>query len=83
MLVLDGVKMGARVSLNGHVLGTVTDQFLRSALLASFTVTAKTPIVTVHEPAHCALSPDMAFIARRSIPHHTAEDVHEICTAFN
>ena len=29
VLVLDGVKMGASVSLNGHSLGVVTDQFLR------------------------------------------------------
>ena len=29
VLVLDGVKMGARVTLNGVVLGVVTDQFLR------------------------------------------------------
>ena len=28
-VVLDGVKMGATVSLNGHELGQVTDQFLR------------------------------------------------------
>eukprot|EP01047_Picozoa_sp_COSAG01_P000929 COSAG01_NODE_19_length_39011_cov_38.134968_3_plen_161_part_00 len=28
-LVLDGVKMGAEVYLNGHQLGTVSDQFLR------------------------------------------------------
>ena len=29
LLVFDGVKMGAEVSLNGQVLGTVRDQFLR------------------------------------------------------
>jgi len=29
LLVFDGVKMGATVSLNGKVLGTITDQFLR------------------------------------------------------
>jgi beta-mannosidase len=29
VLVLDGVKMGATVSLNGKTLGTITDQFLR------------------------------------------------------
>ena len=29
VLVLDGVKMGATVSLNGRVLGQATDQFLR------------------------------------------------------
>ena len=29
MLVLDSVKMGARVSLNGRVLGETSDQFLR------------------------------------------------------
>eukprot|EP01065_Artemidia_motanka_P025528 TRINITY_DN30520_c0_g1_i1.p1 TRINITY_DN30520_c0_g1~~TRINITY_DN30520_c0_g1_i1.p1 ORF type:complete len:912 (+),score=270.91 TRINITY_DN30520_c0_g1_i1:48-2783(+) len=29
VLVFDGVKMGATVSVNGKVLGTVTDQFLR------------------------------------------------------
>ena len=29
LLVFDGVKMGARVALNGKVLGNVTDQFLR------------------------------------------------------
>jgi beta-mannosidase len=34
-LVFDGVKMGATVSLNGVVLGTVTDQFLRY----NFTIT--------------------------------------------
>ena len=28
-LVFDGVKMGARIALNGHVLGEITDQFLR------------------------------------------------------
>eukprot|EP00750_Incisomonas_marina_P010425 INCI16272.1.p1 GENE.INCI16272.1~~INCI16272.1.p1 ORF type:complete len:774 (+),score=106.89 INCI16272.1:186-2324(+) len=34
-LVMDGVKMGATVRLNGHTLGTVTDQFLRY----NFTIT--------------------------------------------
>ena len=29
LLVFDGVKMGAAVSLNGHAVGTVKDQFLR------------------------------------------------------
>eukprot|EP00040_Diaphanoeca_grandis_P027117 m.153638 g.153638 ORF g.153638 m.153638 type:complete len:1021 (-) comp30841_c4_seq6:84-3146(-) len=29
MLVFDGVKMGANISLNGHAIGVVTDQFLR------------------------------------------------------
>ena len=29
VLVLDGVKMGATIKLNGHVLGRATDQFLR------------------------------------------------------
>ncbi|KAL3940829.1 MAG: hypothetical protein SGBAC_004699 [Bacillariaceae sp.] len=29
LLVLDGIKMGARVDLNKHKLGVVTDQFLR------------------------------------------------------
>ena len=29
MLVFDGVKMGARVLVNGILLGTTTDQFLR------------------------------------------------------
>ena len=29
VLVLDGVKMGATVKFNGHVLGQATDQFLR------------------------------------------------------
>ena len=29
LLVLDGVKMGATVTLNGVVLGTCTNQFLR------------------------------------------------------
>ena len=29
VLVLDGVKMGAEISLNGHRLGVATDQFLR------------------------------------------------------
>ena len=31
LLVLEGVKMGASVTLNGHALGNVTDQFLRHA----------------------------------------------------
>ena len=31
MLVFDGVKMGADVKVNGVLLGTVTDQFLRSS----------------------------------------------------
>jgi beta-galactosidase/beta-glucuronidase len=29
VLVMDGVKLGARVSLNGHVLGEASDQFVR------------------------------------------------------
>lgn len=29
LLVMDGVRMGATVTLNGHVLGNITDQFLR------------------------------------------------------
>lgn len=29
VLVLDGIKMGAVVTLNGHELGTASDQFLR------------------------------------------------------
>ena len=29
LLVFEGIKMGARISLNGHVLGNSTDQFLR------------------------------------------------------
>jgi hypothetical protein len=29
VLVFDGVKMGASVKLNGHAIGTITDQFLR------------------------------------------------------
>jgi hypothetical protein len=29
MLVFDGIRMGATIILNGHVLGNVTDQFLR------------------------------------------------------
>ena len=28
-LVFDGVKMGASISVNGHSIGTVTDQFRR------------------------------------------------------
>ena len=33
VLVLDGVKMGAEISLNGHRLGVATDQFLRYQFL--------------------------------------------------
>lgn len=29
LLVFDGIKMGANITLNGHVLGQATDQFLR------------------------------------------------------
>ena len=29
LLVLDGVKMGAMIALNGHFLGNATDQFIR------------------------------------------------------
>ena len=29
LLVFEGIKMGAQISLNGHVLGNSTDQFLR------------------------------------------------------
>ena len=29
LLVFDGIKMGARIILNDHILGTITDQFLR------------------------------------------------------
>lgn len=37
LLVFEGVKMGASISLNGHVLGNITDQFLRvSYPVASF-----------------------------------------------
>ena len=53
-----------------------------SPVVIMLAVAVKTPSAIVHEPAHCALSPEMLFIARRSIPHHTAEDGHAICTAF-
>ena len=33
VLVLEGVKMGAIVAVNGVVLGSVTDQFLRFKFL--------------------------------------------------
>ena len=29
LLVFDGIKMGARIALDGHLLGTASDQFLR------------------------------------------------------
>ena len=31
LLVFDGIKMGANITLNGKLLGTATDQFLRYA----------------------------------------------------
>jgi hypothetical protein len=31
LLVLEGVKMGAAISLNGELLGNITDQFLRTS----------------------------------------------------
>ena len=29
LLVFDGIRMGAMIALNGHLLGNATDQFLR------------------------------------------------------
>ena len=40
ILVFDGVKMGAHISLNGHALGTVDDQFLRYSYDVSDTLVA-------------------------------------------
>eukprot|EP00051_Salpingoeca_urceolata_P032135 m.14426 g.14426 ORF g.14426 m.14426 type:complete len:1101 (+) comp4797_c0_seq1:117-3419(+) len=40
LLVFDGVKMGAHVTLNGHALGTVADQFLRYTFDASAALAA-------------------------------------------
>ena len=53
VLVFDGIKMGASVSLNGVSLGVVTDQFVRT----NFTVThllsdSNTLSVRFNESAH-------------------------------
>ena len=49
VLVLDGVKMGARVELDGQLLGVATDQFLRYTfpILAATTTATTTRVLTV------------------------------------
>lgn len=50
LLVLDGVKMGATVALNGHALGVVRDQFLRYVydVTAIIRLTNNTLVVSFH-----------------------------------
>ena len=67
------------VHLHGQTLAWLD---LSSLVIILFAVAVKSPIATVYESAHCALFESMILIARRSIPDHTAEDGHVICTAF-
>lgn len=41
LLVFEGIKMGARISVNGHFLGTATNQFIRYIFPLNSTVDLK------------------------------------------
>lgn len=57
LLVLEGVKMGASVALNGIVLGNVTDQFLRHKFVLNPSVLDR----GIHEPAASIIRRELAI----------------------